>query len=308
MKKKKQNTSTAAISDDDGSSPQLFQTTLRERIIPYLPPPIVKAIKEIDPRLEPYVGPEGCVNIFGSLLLGWVVYGLVRSLFSGGGSSSLGSGRNKAIQEDDDRILPSNKTSRPFDESVLLCGPSLAGKTSIFYRLISQQSGNNDNRLKTVRSIKSNTGFLETGEANDKSINKVLRILDTPAHWGPQKLTKIVPLEDIDRILVVVDSTQPVAHAADYMYVILRKSSNNHSNVLISCHKSDHPKAKNARRIKLQLRSELIRLSKLDDNDEIDNWEEILNAVPFCSSNVGDMDVVRDFCKAGTMPSSSSKK
>jgi len=313
MKKKKQNMSTTALLDnDDYGSPQLFQTTLRQRIIPYLPPPIVKAIKEIDPRLEPYVGPEGCVNIFGSLLLGCLVYGLVRHLFTGGGSSSLGSGRNKAIQEDDrDRdILPSNKTSRPFDESFLLCGPSLAGKTSLFYQLVSQQSGNIDNRVKTVRSIKSNTGFLETEDAmtNDKSINKVLRILDTPAHWGPQKLIKIVPLQDIDRILVVVDSTQPVAQAADYLYAILRKSSNNHSNVLISCHKSDHPKAKNARRIKLQLRSELIRLSKLDDNDEIDDWEEILNAIPFCSSNVGDMDVVRDFCKAGTMPSSSSKK
>ena len=294
---------------------RLLQTTVRKSIAPFLPPPVLKAIKEIDPQLEPYVGPEGCITVVGSLLLSYAVYQLVRSIFgssssSSSSSSSLGDGgKNKAIQEDyrDQDILPvSNEKSRPFDGTIVLCGPALTGKTSLFYRLIQQeQEQQQQQKWKTVRSIKSNTGFLEHNR-------KVLRVLDTPGHWGPEKLIRVVPLQDIDRLLVVVDSTQPVAPAADYLYAILKqqKSNKKASSVLISCHKSDHPKAKNARRIKLQLRSELIRLSKLDNIDEIENdnyWEEKLNAIPLCSSNnVDNFNSVREFCETGAIPSSSS--
>ncbi|OEU19691.1 hypothetical protein FRACYDRAFT_167725, partial [Fragilariopsis cylindrus CCMP1102] len=289
----------------------LLQTTLRESIAPYLPPPVLKAIKEIDPQLEPYVGPEGCITVVGSLLLSYALYQLVRNIFgsslSSSSSSSLGDGgKNKAIHEDyrDQDILPvSNEKSRPFDGTIVLCGPSLTGKTSLFYQLI-QQEQEQQQKWKTVRSIKSNTGFLEHNR-------KVLRVLDTPGHWGPEKLIRAVPLRDIDRLLVVVDSTQPVAPAADYLYAILKQQkskSKNKASVLISCHKSDHPKAKNARRIKLQLRSELIRLSKLDNiDDENDNyWEENLNAIPLCSSNVDNFNSVREFCETGAIPSSST--
>jgi len=308
-----------------------------------LPPPVIKAIQELDPRLEPHVGPEGSVNIFGSLLLAWLLYQLVRTVLGGGGGGGgSGSGiknKNTAIQEDDrDKdILPSNAdTSRPFDGTVLLCGPSLAGKTSLFYRLLQQRGDDDDisisnsSSMGTVRSIKSNTGFLETTQTkNTTTTTTTLRILDTPGHWGPQKLLRAVPLQDVKRLVVVVDSTQPVAPAADYLYAILksRNNNNNHNNnnndnVLITCHKSDHAKAKNARRIKLQLRSELIRLSKLDvdvgdtnnnnnnnnNNDENDlDWEEILNAVPLCSSTVADFKAVREFCETGTTPSSSKR-
>lgn len=325
-KKNKQETATAttttsSTSDDDDtknrapppvtSSQQqrqqrLLQRILRESISPYLPPPVLKAIKEIDPQLEPYVGPEGSITIVGSILLAFILYQLVRSIFS-----SDGSGKNKAIQEDyrDQDILPvSNEKSRPFDGTVVLCGPSLTGKTSLFYRLI-QQEQQQSQKWKTVRSIKSNTGFLKPISAANNM--KVLRVLDTPGHWGPEKLLRAVPLQDIDRLLVVVDSTQPVAPAADYLYAILKSSAkSNNTSVLITCHKSDHPKAKNARRIKLQLRSELIRLSKLDnvDDEENDNyWEDNLNAIPLCSSNVdNNLIAVRKFCETGVIPLSSS--
>ena len=307
------------VNDGDPTEARLLQTTLRESLTPYLPPPVIKAIQELDPRLEPYVGPEGSVNVFGSLFVAWLLYQLARTVSSSlGGSSGSGSGsgsgnKNTAIQEDDrDKdILPSNaETSRPFDGTVLLCGPSLAGKTSIFYRLLQRggdddgsSSSNSNSSMGTVRSIKSNTGFLENAE----NTTTVLRILDTPGHWGPQKLLRAVPLQDIKRLVVVVDSTQPVAPAADYLYAILK--SRYSPDVLIACHKSDHPKAKNARRIKLQLRSELIRLSKLDENADANNdWEEILNAVPLCSSTVVNLKAVRDFCETGTAPSSSSKR
>lgn len=299
-----------------GAGDRLFQTKLRENLTPFLPPPVIKAIQEIDPRLEHIVGPEASISIVGSLLFAWLLYRLAKIFFSSG--SSLGDGtRNSAIQEDDrDKdILPSDaKASRPFDETVLLCGPSLAGKTSIFYGLL--QRGNSDSSSKsngakmgTVRSIKSNTGFLESSE-------KVVRILDTPGHWGPDKLLGVVGLEDVDRLVIVVDSSQPVPPAADYLYAVLKSTISNDSNsaactptLLIACHKSDHTKAKNTRRIKLQLRSELIRLGKLDtDNDLRIDWEEAMNAVPLCSSTVTDLIPLKTFCEAGTLPSSSNKR
>ncbi len=293
------------ISDDsNGNDDRLFQTKLRESVTPYLPPPVIKAIKEVDPLLEPLVGPEASVNIFASLLLAWFLYQMAQTLFSSG--SSVGSGsKNTAIQEEEQDILPSNAdTSRPFDETLLLCGPSLGGKTSIFYTLL--QKGDTP---KTVRSIKSNTGFLETSE-------NVLRILDTPGHWGPQKLFRVVGLQDVQRLVVVVDSSQPVAPAADYLYQVLKSTISNATttsspDILISCHKSDHSKAKNARRIKLQLRSELVRLGKLDSaggSEDPVNWEEKMNAVPLCSSTVSDLKDLRAFCETGTVPQSTKKR
>ena len=293
------------ISDESNENDdRLFQTKLRESVTPYLPPPVIKAIKEVDPLLEPLVGPEASVNIFGSLLLAWFLYQMAQTLFSSG--SSVGSGsKNTAIQEEEQDILPSNAdTSRPFDETVLLCGPSLGGKTSIFYTLL--QKGE-DSTSKTVRSIKSNTGFLETSE-------KVLRLLDTPGHWGPQKLFRVVGLQDVQRLVVVVDSSQPVAPAADYLYEVLKSTISKYTtsspDILIACHKSDHSKAKNARRIKLQLRSELVRLGKLDNAGSEDpvNWEEKMNAVPLCSSTVSDLKDLRAFCETGTVPQSTKKR
>jgi signal recognition particle receptor subunit beta len=298
--------------DHPGDNARMFQTTIRESITPYLPPPVIKAIREIDPRLEPFFGPDASVSILGSVLMAWCLFQILTKTIFSSGSSSLGGGnKNTAIQEDDrDKdILPSDAdTSRPFDETILLCGPSLAGKTSLFYRLLQQHDGKErTTSVGTVRSIKSNTGFLECSPTADNAAGTTLRILDTPGHWGPQKLLRAAPLQDVQRLVVVIDSTQPVASAADYLHAILKTSS---LNVLIACHKSDHPKAKNARRIKLQLRSELIRLSKLsqDSGDATDDWEEILNAVPLCSSAVGDLMTVKEFCETGKVLSVSKKR
>ena len=191
---------------------------------------------------------------------------------------------------------------------VLLCGPSLAGKTSILYRLL-QRDGSNG-VTETVRSVKGNTGFLDSSE-------KSIRILDTPGHWGAQKLLRVVGLQDVQRLVVVVDSTQPVAPAADYLYAIIKAkisdADSDSPNVLIACHKSDHAKAKNARRIKLQLRSELIRLGKLDTDSETEtgdqvNWEETMNNIPLCPSNISSLEQLQDFCTTGKLPQITTKR
>ena len=294
----------------------LFRTTVRKNVTPFLPPPVIKAINEIDLRLEPIVGPEASMTVAGNLLFAWFLLQLVQFFFRSG-SSSGDRGKTTAIHEDDrdQDILPSDaKSSRPFDETVLLCGPSLAGKTCIFYGLLQKGSsdGDADIKMATVRSIKSNTGFLQNSET-------VVRILDTPGHWGPEKLLRVVKLPEVQRVVVVVDSSQPIIPAADYLYAILKSTITNSTSiaspiVLIACHKSDHTKAKNGRRIKLQLRSELIRLGKLDavgenenNNNEID-WEEAMNAVPLCSSTISNLKPLQEFCESGTLPSTSTKR
>ena len=112
-----------------------------------------------------------------------------------------------------------------------------------------------------------------------------------------------------------MDSTHPVTTASDYIYDIIqhyyydkedngRRKTNTATpmSLVICCHKCCHPKAKNNRRIKLQLRNELQQLSQLkkqrqqqSDNDkdigifqELD-WEHVLNDttfVQFCSTNI----------------------
>ena len=108
--------------DKDGISthPATIQTKLRL----YLPPPIVKAIRDIDPQLEPYIGAEGCVNIFGTVCIGWIIYQLGRFFSRGGsGGSSTSSLRGiEAIQDNDNdcALMRSNEASSvSFDETVL---------------------------------------------------------------------------------------------------------------------------------------------------------------------------------------------
>lgn len=297
----------------------LFQTTLRQKITPYLPPPVVSAMRTIDSQIGPYIGPDASINVLGSLILAWLLWQVVR-LVAGFSSSSASSSR--AIQRDvaDLDILPPDATTRHFDGTILLCGPSLAGKSTIFSWFIQGGSAaiSTLSIPFTVRSIKSTTGFIELTSSNNTK-TKIWRLLDTPGHWGPEKLLQVIPPDQVDRILLVVDSTQPVAGAADYIYAVLlagggspRTAPTTLAKILIVCHKSKHPKAKNARRLKLQLRSEFERLNKLRGDDNI-NWEDLLNNnLAICSSSVLDKAVdmadVEAFCETGALPSSSSKK
>jgi signal recognition particle receptor subunit beta len=261
----------------------------------------------MDPALEPYVGPEGTITVLGTLVLAWTLWQTVLWLLF----LSSGTSGGKAIADDDPEEEPLvSDTTTHLDGTILLCGPSMAGKTCVFGHLIQQQQQqqqqNNPSSTTTcctVKSIKSNTAYLQVH-------GETWRLLDTPGHWGPDKLLQMVPLSQVQRIVVVVDSTQPVAQAADYLYALWTNSAvssnnnNNNNNIMIACHKSQHHKAKNTRRIKLQLRSELERLSKLKGHDDaaaVDrNWEEILNVTPLCASNVGSaMDDVQRFCWTG---------
>ena len=71
------------------------RTILRKGLTPYLPPPVVKAMNDLDPVLEPYVGPEASITLASTLLFGFLLLRLLRIL---GGLSRGG----KAIADDDE--------------------------------------------------------------------------------------------------------------------------------------------------------------------------------------------------------------
>ena len=180
-----------------------------------------------------------------------------------------------------------------YDGTVVLCGPPQAGKTTLFYALVHPSSAS----IPTISSIKPNMGYVvET--------DRTLRYLDAPGHWGASKLTSTV-LEGLtadDQVILVVDATQPMAKAADYLLAALQGGHR----VLVACHKSKSPKAKNLRRIKLQLRNELDRLSQLEAPTSTADWETFLQKqVVFVSTSVDPpvLDGLRAYLATGSLPS-----
>lgn len=265
----------------------LLRTQVRQKVSPFLPPPVVVALGRLDAQLELVVGPEPTVTLMTSLLVCWVLYRLASFL---GGSRG---GKAFAMDDDDDENLKSHV--RQHDESVLLCGPALGGKTSIFYYLVHDKSGA---RTRTVSSLKSNTGYI------DVSQSKTVRVLDAPGRWGTDKLLRMSGYESMERIVIVLDSSQHAAKAADYLYAVFTRTSDLAASIMIACHKCKSPKAKNPRRIKLQLRSELERLDSLNKQASSIDWDEILQTkVSFCSSSCEplQMESVAAFVRDGNV-------
>jgi hypothetical protein len=269
-------------------------TRLRQKITPYLPPPVVAAMQQVDPQLEPVLGPEASITIMGTLMVALLVWKLL-SLVMGRSSTTSG-----AIQDEqeDDAIVDYDDVN--YDGTVLLCGPPLAGKTSIFYTLVYPTCP----LFQTVSSIKPNTGFVTKDD-------RVWRYLDTPGHWSPQKLVSTVltgSSSSVDRIVLVLDSTQPVSKSVDFLYGLLQhfRSKGSKPPILVACHKSKASKAKNVRRLKLQVRNELERLEKLMDAEAAPvDWDDVLSSqVGFVSTSV-DPPVLSDlnaYLETGTLP------
>jgi Signal recognition particle receptor beta subunit len=249
------------------SSPPVFlvqtKTRIRELLTPYLPPPVVQAMHRIDPQLEPLVGPEACVTLVGTLLVAWLVLGVVRMIFQ---STSNNSSRRAIADDDDDddQVLSSSKvagasaaagaTDNQYDATVLLCGPHNSGKTCLFYQL---GLGVTD-LLPTVTSIKanvavvSNNGMLTSSKSNDDKENENIsssnsrmppriRYVDWPGHaplsdpaleksvWNKPSFTTTLSINDdaapLLRIVLVLDATQPVAAAAETLYELWSRAA-----------------------------------------------------------------------------------
>jgi signal recognition particle receptor subunit beta len=321
-------------------------TMLRERMSPYLPPPVVRAMGQVDPLLEPYIGPEASITLFTSLLVCVVLVPLVQSLL--GGLSRGG----KAIADDADDQADTIATS-DYGDTVILCGPMWAGKTRIFYHLC---QGPTQAHVPTMMSLRANAALLTTTSSgsNDNNSNnnhkKPLRVLDYPGHSGLQDSlfrellqSSLASNEKHLRIVLVVDATQPLTAAADFLYDLLQYATHFFSDngkqkqqeqlpIFVACHKRDLSSSKNPRRIKIMLRTELEKLiqvrrltqsnvTEAGDADDGGNvwWKQCsessldLDQLPHAklrfeatTCSVGDgIDALVEFCKHGTMQSSS---
>lgn len=289
----------------------LWQTRVRATISPYLPPPVLHAILKIDPKLEPYVGPEASVTLVSTLLVAYITLKILRFL-----SSRLGgSGRAIADDEDEDHDVLSKsaltKSAAEYDATVLLCGPMHAGKTRLFYQLC---FGQND--VATVTSIKANVGV---ATENDVAI----RYMDWPGHASleDEALANVWTDNKNLYVVMVLDATQPVAAAADTLLqlVALADSRQKPLPVFVACHKNDLRSAKKWQRIKIQLRTELERLvatTTLDtalvktlkkDNlqlEDLPNVELHFASTTCCGGRVNDELV--QYCQTGKLPATAT--
>jgi len=264
--------SSASAADNDAPRQRLWQTNVRERITPYLPPPVTQGIQRLDPLLEPYVGSEATVTVISSLLVSWIVLWLVlRTL------SVLNTGRAVDDDEGDVLLAANDGQAETFDATVLLVGPRHSGKTRLFYQLCYAERD-----VPTLMSLKANVGVSTImADADDDKVAAAateIRYMDWPGHASvsdPALAPVLLPAKgSTTRIVLVLDATQPVTGAADTLYQLLQQlvvgddkrnstTTNNKAfttTIFVACHKSDLPKAKNDRRIKIQLRTELERL------------------------------------------------
>jgi len=247
-------------------------------------------MRSIDVYLED-VSPEASTLIFLSILFSYGVYYLIQLiLYIIGNQSSF---------KDDNDVLgaltkgkgsDNGSSNEPIVGTVVLCGPSNAGKTVLFHALncdplLANMSNDEAEALlskipmATVTSIQAADSYIPSSSSSDK-----IRLLDYPGHVS---LRTSLPkaLMDASRIVLVLDCSKPMADAADFLYLLLTNpllpwnssnlNSNFHSNskmqVLIACHKSDLTLAKNPKRVKIQLRTELDRLRKIQRSQSTSN-------------------------------------
>lgn len=242
---------------------------------PYLPPPLVLAMRSIDVYFED-VTPEASTLIFLTAILGWLIIYLIRKILSIVGNQSSFKDENDVLGA----ISSSTKSNERIVGTVVLCGPSNSGKTVLFHALCCDpllKNMDDDAAAKllskipmaTVTSIQAADSLIPVSDRNGDKI----RLLDYPGHVS---LRSSLPkaLEKASRIVLVLDASKPVADAADILFMLLTnpsfpwnsikpRDSPNRMQVLVACHKSDLTLAKNSKRIKIQLRTELDRLRKI---------------------------------------------
>lgn len=304
--------------------PPLITTRMRRGLTPYLPPPVVVAIRDtIDPTLEQYVGPEASMTLLLTLLVSFVLWKLLSWMtqqHTTTSSTTLG-----ALQDDEEEDgIPdlfssdTTTTTTKYEETIVLCGPCQAGKTSLFYTLLYPADPENWSTaaISTVSTLKPNAGiwYSTTTTNDDADLTHSFRLLDTPGHWSPTKLLQTLGAAAASAQssyiwVVVLDATQPVTATVDYLYAILLLllPVDKPKKLLVVCTKSDSYKAKNIRRLKLQIRKELERLEESSssslkntnnhgdgpaaaaehNNHNTKNWEEVLTThVEFVSTSM----------------------
>lgn len=263
------------------STPPLITATARKFLSPYLPPPVVVAIHEVDKRLEPYIGREASMNLLATVLAGMFVMYLVQISINGRHRSPRRAWADE--QDEEEEGGPSAwRAAVDYGTTMILCGPSGGGKTTLFYQLCPEALpiGQSLNGLLTLTSLRPNLGLAPnkaTSKHHDdgkQNTQPPIRFIDYPGHMSLHDdvfinwlFPKSSSSSAATRVILVVDATQRVNAAAQALYRLLElagkrqqpSSQSPRLEILIACHKADAPQAKNWRRIKLQMRTELER-------------------------------------------------
>ena len=91
-------TTGAAPPPSPATATTTWQWAVRQRVAPFLPPPVTRGMQRWDVVLEPYVGPEATVTLASSLLVAWLVLWLLRSFML------VVNRTGRAIADDDDAV------------------------------------------------------------------------------------------------------------------------------------------------------------------------------------------------------------
>ena len=280
----------------------------------------------IDPTLEPLMGPDATITLVGTLGMGWLILRLVWFwVGKQAGSSRTSSYSSGALQkekddDDDDNYeedphadqvtLPSLPVGMYHDGTLVLCGPRAAGKTSLLDTLLHFDrvpTTTTTTTRATVSSIQPTVGLLSLASTTTTTTATAprcthWRCIDLPGHWSPSKVVTNTIRElsrSADNLIVialVLDATQPVSKAVDYLYewllatVLQQQQQKQKYRMVVVAHKSESPKAKNIRRLKLQVKQELERLHSLNHGaggrtSTVVHWDPILkDQVDFVST------------------------
>ena len=331
----------------------IFYST-RRAVAPLLPPPVLRAIHATDSHFvvnhasftDEYLYSEPSMAILSAILLACTVWKAFQIVWTSSTSRStahlsknedtvLGNlaGARDRRQNGDDGFSP------PFNDTVVICGASFSGKTTLLYLLCSDGPAT---LPMTVTSLVANVGYISSsgdsigGQSADDTL---LRLIDYPGHPSlSSQLSGLLNSEDTSRVILAIDSTQLVTDGAAVLYqriltnLEVRQSWSARGSkvpVLVVCTKSDVKGSKNYKRMKIQIRNELDRLRKIDlelkQNSEssaaalpikgrsidLDNLgDDIPVSLHFVEAGIGEdgaIDVIKEFALTGALPDERNK-
>ena len=266
---------------------------------PYLPPPLLNAIYITDSYLHSnhasfsttYCHSEPSMSILSAFFSAYIVLKFIqglqfwwssttkRSTAHLGGEenavlSGLSQGNNKQRKNDQTQ----EDATPQFDETVVICGASGAGKTALLHCLCNENDGDLCQPPITTTSLVANVGYMcipsdSTDKAKDKE-SMTVRLVDYPGHPSlSTQLTSLLLPDQTSRVVFAIDATKPVTHGVAILYKAIFTNSQVKSAwetcgkkmvILIVCTKEDDKRAKNYKRMKIQIRNELDRLRKVD--------------------------------------------
>lgn len=277
---------------------QILLRSARISVAPYLPPPVLNAIHITDSYLHvnhasfssTYFHSEPSASMLSAIFSAYIVLRLIQGLQYWWVSTTKRSTAHLSGEEDAvlSGLSQNNKTDDKnaqddavpqFDETVVVCGASGAGKTALLHTLINESDGDSGKLPMTTTSLVANVAYMNitSGDNTDEDSNnkaEAVRLVDYPGHPSlSTKLTSLLLPDQTARVVFTIDATKPVTDGVAILYKSIftnnqvRKAweaSGETLSILIVCTKEDDKKAKNYKRMKIQIRNELDRLRKVD--------------------------------------------